>query len=139
MIMKELMNNLIETKSKYSNWSIEKLNNILENIKNEKDISVDYDFGTGEEWASIIKDNDRIGMIGVKLPVAFLKNEFTFLKKYIDKNDLIIIAIDDFDADKWSIDLNKFRDEFEFINWHASAEAVNPNCLSINDFWFATI
>ena len=45
----------------------------------------------------------------------------------------------DFDAYSWCIDLDIVKLSVPEIIWHASLDSVNPECMSINDFWFATV
>lgn len=53
--------------------------------------------------------------------------------------NLIYIWVENYDTDEWYIQLKELKEQLPEIDWHASAEAVNDNKFSLNDFYFATI
>ena len=54
-------------------------------------------------------------------------------------NEFDIYMVENYDIDEWYIQLKELKEQLPEIDWHVSAEAVNDNKFSLNDFYFATI
>jgi len=116
---------------------------IIKGIKSLKkvDHSINYDWDeSDEEWVSLLKENERVAIIGVKIPVIFVVNEFKkTLDTYEFSQKILCIEINDFDEVIWSIDLEEYESKINEPPFHASSESINLNSFSTNDFWWATI
>lgn len=106
----------------------------------DAELKLDWDDGAGEEWARFSNLSDGIVcMINVRLRLAFIRKKYNFqnIKKSLENFE--IVFTDNYYSDEWSIDVTILKKEISEIYWHASEEAVNTSCFSLDDFYFATI
>lgn len=106
----------------------------------DSSLKLDWDDGAGEEWARFFNQKDGIVcMMNTNIGVAFIRKcyEFNNIKHVIGM--LEIVFTDDYNSDKWFIDLNDLKQNIPEIYWHASEGAVNTNCFSLDDLYFATV
>lgn len=106
----------------------------------DSNLELDWDDGAGEEWARFSNQKDGIVcMICAKIGVAFVRRNYAFnnIKSIIGM--LEVVFTDDYCSDNWFIDLADFAQMIPELYWHASEGAVNANCFSLNDLYFATI
>lgn len=91
------------------------------------------DVDCGERWVWV----PEVGMFHTEVGVCFI------LEKYAEtfKNffDIAIVTVPDFDEQIWSIDLEHLKHEVPEIQWAASDKAVNPNCFSTQELYYATV
>lgn len=139
--MRNLTDEILKSKEYQKTWSKEKLD-ILIKLWGEEDGSLkfDCDIESGEQWISIFKNNTKLAMIGIKLPILFLNERcVNNIKEYDFIKEVHVVRDIDFDTNSWYINLDVIKHSVPELNWHASADAVNSECISINDFWYATI
>lgn len=106
----------------------------------DNNLKLDWDAVAGEEWARLFNQEDGIVcMISAKIGVAFIKKIYKFsnMKNVLDM--LEIVFTDDYCSDNWFIDLVNLKQMIPELYWHASEGAVNTNCFSLDDLYFATI
>lgn len=106
----------------------------------DMELRLDWDDGAGEEWARFGNLTDGIVcMINTGLGLAFIKKKYRFQNiEHILKN-FEIVFIENYSLNDWSIDVKKLKMEIPEIDWHASEDAVNTKCFSLDDFYFATV
>lgn len=103
-------------------------------------LKLDWDDGAGEEWARFSNLTDGIVcMINSKLGLAFVKENYCFqqIESILEKIEIVYTKT--YSSDEWSIDVNNLEKEISEIYWHASEDAVNTKCFSLDDFYFATV
>jgi len=139
--MENLLNILKRVKSSYPTIEISEIRDFYTTgSKVQGDISLDWDEWSGEEWLSLMTSSERVAIIGVKIPIAFIASKFEDDLKFCElMKKLFIVTIDDFDKEIWTIDLDEYRHNIPELEWHVSEDAVNPNAFSTSEFWFATI
>ena len=138
------MENMIEVLRKARNKKIF-LNNefgelLMEVQLADSNLTLDWDDGAGEEWARFFSQKDGIVcMVSAKIGVAFIKKcyEFNNIKNIMDM--LEIVFTDNYNLDNYFIDLTSLEQEIPEFYWHASEGAVNINCFSLDDLYFATV
>lgn len=138
------MENMMEVLRKARNKKIF-LNNEFEELLMkiqlaDSNLKLDWDDGAGEEWARFFNQKDGIVcMVSAKIGVAFIKKcyEFNNIKNIM--GILEIVFTDDYNSDNWFIDLTSLEQEIPEFYWHASEGAVNMNCFSLDDLYFATV
>ena len=135
--MRNLTYEILKAKEYQKTWSKEKFEIIVETWR-QADKFLVFDIDLDEQWARILKDNSIIGFLGIKIPILFL-NDYVNIYMYNFNKDIHIIYDKNFDNKTWIIDLKKVNQSIPELIWHASPDAINPACLSINDFWYATI
>lgn len=139
--MKNLTCEILKAKEYQELWSNEKLVLFIKlwgHVDNS--LRFDSDIESGEQWVRVFKNNTILGILGVSIPMLFLNEhcensngDYDFAK------DVHVVKDKDFDANSWYIDLDIVELSVPEIIWHASLDAVNPECMSINDFWYATV
>lgn len=139
--MRNLSEEILEAMKYQSNWSKEKLILFIKRWEKEDNtLWFDCDFEAGEQWVRVFKDDRMFGLLGVDLPILFLDTLCEGGNRNCDFfEDVHVVKDSDFDADIWKIDLDILKKAFPLIVWNASPDAVNPECMSINDFWYATV
>ena len=60
-------------------------------------------------------------MMNARLRLAFIREKYNY------------------DLDEWSVNIDYLKKEIPQIYWHACEDAVNAECFSLNDFYFATV
>lgn len=106
----------------------------------DSNLKLDWDDGTGEEWARFSNLKDGIVcMISAKLGVAFIRKSYKFnnIKNIVDM--LEIVFTEDYCSENWFIDLADLKQMIPELYWHASEGAVNANSFCLDDLYFATI
>lgn len=78
-------------------------------------------------------------MINTKLGLAFIRGKYNFQKIDQILGDFEIVFTENYYSNDWSINLNNLRKEISEIYWHTPESAVNINCFSLDDLYFATI
>lgn len=122
----------------FKNDEFEKL--LTEILMNDSDLKLDWDDGAGEEWARFFNQKEGlVCMMNAKIGIAFVRKNYKLdnLKRVLDMIE--IIYVDDYSSDNWFVDLFEFKQMIPELYWHASEGAVNSNCFSLDDLYFATI
>lgn len=106
----------------------------------DKNLKLDWDDGSGEEWARFIDgEKGLVSMINAKIGIAFVRNGYNNSNVMQVLQELCVERIDNYDTDEWTIDLGMIKRQVPEIYWHTSENAVNRNAFCLNDFYFATI
>lgn len=118
-------------------WDQSVLNSLIDLFMNsDKANNVVCDFDSGEEICGFFKGSQLVAYVHLKFPIGFAKKEFIcFATRF--KNNIHVVAIDDFDTPEWFVDMNILQSFSPELSWYESEDAVNPNCFSIDDFRFA--
>lgn len=106
----------------------------------DPELELDWDDGVGEEWARFSNPTDGVVcMINARLGLAFIREKYKLqnIRKVLE--DLEVVFTENYYSDDWSIDVSDLKNEISEIYWHASENAVNSNCFSLDDFYFATV
>lgn len=130
----------IEAHSQASSWYLEKLKDILLSIIQAiPDAKIDWDRGCGEYWVTIKKNKQELGIIRVDTPLAFFIDEYSdCVANIMSVYQVKLIAVSGFSEPGFKLDINQVEQIMPGF-WHAEAEAVNSENLSISDLWYATI
>lgn len=139
--MKNILEVLIQAKNKLkfgtNNDFIDHLNIIG---SSDKQLTLDWDDGAGEEWARFShKDHGIVYMINAKIGVIFARKSY---EKNIPKKFFLIYEIaivNNYRNEEWFIDIELLPKLISEIDWSVSQYSVNPNCFSLNDFYYATV
>lgn len=139
--MKDMLETLRKARQNSLFLDQQEFKNILMKIQRmDMELELDWDDGAGEEWARLSNWSDGIVcMINVKLRLVFIRKKYKI--KNIEKilEGFEIVFTENYDSEDWSMDVGKLESEIPEINWHASEDAVNTSCFSLNDFYFATV
>jgi len=103
----------------------------------EKTNNIVCDFDSGEEICGFFDDSQLIAYVHLRFPIGFAKKEFEYYANKF-KDCIRILTVDDFNTAEWFVDLELIKSVASEISWHASVDAVNPSCFSVDDFRFAT-
>ncbi len=139
--MKDLNTVFFKAKEKKCYRNLLEFQNIIEEIVlGDKEITLDWDNGAGEEWARFTKSEvGVICMMNAKIGIAFVR------QKYFDKDvleilkSLVVVDVLDYSSDEWYIDLSVLENKTPEINWNVSPYAIDTNKMSLNDLYFATV
>jgi hypothetical protein len=139
--MRNLTVEIQEAMKCQSNWTKEKQILFIKRWeKEDNSLWFDCDVEAGEQWVRVFKDNCMFGLLGVDFPILFLDTlSEDGNRNYNFFEDVHVVKERDFDADIWKIDLEILKKALPGIVWNASQDAVNPERMSINDFWYATV
>lgn len=139
--MKDMLEILRRAKQKKIFANQEEFKDVLVRIQMaDTGLRLDWDDGAGEEWARLSNLMDGIVcMINTKIGVVFVKKRYKFqnIKHILDNFE--IVFTEDYCSADWFIDVSNFEREISEMYWHASENAVNKNCFSLDDFYFATV
>ncbi len=140
MMTKDLTPLLIEALQQLKSWSNRELMNVLSEISQLiPEARINWDREAGEDWLSISVGKKWIGIIRVDFPIAFFNDDYSKLvRKVLKSHNVKMIAVNDFSEPSFKLDLSQVK-EILPGGWHADPDAVDPNSLSIADFWYATI
>ena len=139
--MRDLTNEILKSKRNQNTWSQEKLELLLKLWGQVDDsLKFDNDIESGELWVRVLKNSKVIGIIGVNIPLLIITDNYLNNSRNYDFfRDVHIVEDVDFNVNSWYIDLDTIKLSVPEITWRASQDAVNPECMSINDFWYATV
>ena len=139
--MNNLINVLIKAKNKGDFQSKISFKLALGEIQlQDKNLEIDWDDSSGEEWARFIHDKyGLVYMINSKIKIIFARKNYI---KNIPKEMFIkyeIVIVDNYGQDEWYIDLEQLKTVVPEIVWHTSEDAVNSSKFSLYDLYYATI
>ncbi len=137
MIIKDLTHFFIEARKQAHTWSL-KATNLLSSISQIiPQAKIDWDLGAGEDWASIIVDEDSIGIIRSDVPIAFFLDKYYDLVANLMANSQVkLISVADFKEECFKLDSNHAEKILPGIRM---SSAIKLDMLSIADLWWATI
>jgi len=133
---------LEQARRNHNNLEIGEIHSFAKEIElnNGTTFSVDWDYWSGEDWLTLLKDRRRVGIVCIKLPLAFIatsiKNDIASHSIF---NKLHVETIDDFDIACWNLSINDFNSKFSELDWHGFENALNPEAFSTNELWYATV
>ena len=136
--MKSLDDIIEKAITKKTIWGEDAFISILRKLESSyKGLSYYWDDEAGENWATVLQNEDIIAIICHDLPITFLKESYIeMFSSLLELKDLEIEISKDFDIPEWT--LKSSQNQFA-IGWHADKEAVNPEKFSVNDLKYATI
>lgn len=139
--MKDMLETLRKAKQKKVFMNQQEFKDVLTQIRlADAELKLDWDDGAGEEWARFSNLTDGIVcMVNVRLRLAFIREKYNFQNIKQTLESFEIVFTENYYSDEWSIDVTNLKKEISEIHWHASEEAVNRNCFSLDDFYFATV
>lgn len=139
--MKDMLETLRQAKQKKVFVDQKEFKDVLIQIQlADTELRLDWDDGAGEEWARFSNLTDGIVcMINSKLGLAFIRERYKFQNIERTLENFEIVFTENYYSNDWSIDVNSLKKEISEIYWHASESAVNTNCFSLDDFYFATV
>ncbi|WP_165253656.1 hypothetical protein [Adlercreutzia sp. ZJ304] len=106
----------------------------------DSSLELDWDFDAGEEWARFFsRENGTVCMMNAKIGVTFIRKAYEFSNIEHIVGALEIVFTENYSSEDWFIDLADLEQNVPEICWHASEEAVNPTCISLDDLYFATV
>ena len=140
-IMKDMMEILRKAKCKSVFENQKEFQVVLTQMQlADAELRLDWDDGAGEEWARFGNLADgNVCMMNAKLRLAFIREKYNFQKIEQVLHDFEIVFTENYDLDEWSVDINHLKKEIPQICWHACEDAVNVECFSLDDFYFATV
>lgn len=103
-------------------------------------LRMDWDEGAGEEWIRFIHPTEGlVMMIHDVVPIAFIKSTYNVL--LIDRAiaHFLVIQSENFDSAEWTVNVDRLTRDIPEIVWRASISAVDPDCFSLNDLYYATV
>lgn len=115
-----------------------KATNLLSSITQViPEAKIDWDLGSGENWASIIVGEDSIGIIHSDVPIAFfLDKYYADVANLMAKFQVKLISVTDFEEECFNLDSNQVEKILPGIRM---SSAIKLDILSIADLWWATI
>lgn len=139
--MNDILKVLKQAKESYPCIERQEFHELMEDIcKKDESLSLDWDYGAGEEWARFYSlSQGAVCMISTELPIAFIRSSYDYTYIGACLHDIEIVCVESYSEDDWSVDLDKLAIEIPEIHWHASLGAVDPACFCLDDFYFATV
>lgn len=138
--MRELSQLLIKAKETKKFEDILEFENLIHKIEELREYILDWDIGAGEEWARFFtNDSGIVLMLHIKIGIVFLRKGYVSKAVYSALEDLFIVEVDNYGTDEWCIDLTKVKSDLPEIEWVVSKEAVNPEKMSLQDLYWATV
>lgn len=132
--MINITNNIKRAIYKDISWTHSDFYYLIEILENNN-FDIDFSAEDDEKLATVTSDNIIIAYIWKKSPLVFLREDYLRSVEILLEKDLSyieIIAIDDLNADKLSLDLdNNLLDRITCF--------FDPSGFSANDFWFCNL
>ncbi|MGK7925614.1 MAG: hypothetical protein AB4290_10275, partial [Spirulina sp.] len=118
-------------------WSLQKSDLLSKIVKYIPNSRIDWEWETGELWASIFLENKWIGTIRSDIAIAFFLEDYLgCVAALMAEYGIKLVGVKDFETKAFKIEKEKCDRLFiEFRN----GEAVDLERLSIADLWWATI
>lgn len=139
--MRDLFTVLFQAQAMRPRIGYFKLKQIVLDIQTaDVSLRMDWDEGAGEEWIRFIHPTEGlVMMIHDVVPIAFIKSTYNVL--LIDKaiTHFLVIQSENFDSAEWTVNVDRLTRDIPEIVWHASISAVDPDCFSLNDLYYATV
>lgn len=139
--MKDMTQLLLRARDKMQFCNQQQFLNLIRSIEeSDTNLKLDWDDGSGEEWARFIEEKKGIVlMLNTKIGVVFIRT--SYVRSDVNKllQNLYVEWTENYDIDEWFIDLNVIRQQVPEIHWHTSEDAVNVKAFCLNDFYFATV
>lgn len=139
------MNDMIKVLEKAREFPLfggnEEIKNLIAAIcAKDSSLIVDWDDDAGEEWVRLCsKVHGKVFMMHTQLRIVFIRKSYDFDLISDALEQIAVIFTDNYSADEWYIDLFELKNNFPEISWHACEEAVNPDCFSLDDLYYATV
>ena len=138
--MKDLLILLKKAKEKKIFTSQQEFRDVLAKIEENNNLRLDWDEEAGEDWARFIHEEmGVVCMMSVKVGIAFVRRNYSLQDFQEILEDVNIVLVDNYSSNEWYIDLVVLDKELPQICWHACENAVDANCFSLDDLYFATI
>ncbi len=138
--MKDITSILLQVKQKFVFKDNKDFTQFIYEIIKKTHLQLDWDTGAGEEWARLIADNfGVVCMVHTKIGIAFIRKNHDDVSLSELMDCLWCEEVENYSIEEWKIDLTVIHNQISEIIWHSTAETVNPNQFSLNDFYFATV
>ncbi|MBP0019464.1 MAG: hypothetical protein J7647_18165 [Cyanobacteria bacterium SBLK] len=137
MKTQNLTSYFLEARSFLPQWSLQNTDLLAAIVKFVPNSRIDWEWETGEFWASVFIEEKWIGTIRSDIAIAFFLEEYSpFMVELMAEYGVKLIVVKDFETKEFKLDREKCDRLFvEFRN----GEAVDLERLSIADLWWATI
>lgn len=95
-----------------------------------------YDYWAGKETASIMKDDECVGLLHARFPIGFIHE--SVYEDFKNLNFYHLVKVNDFEKQEWSVDLQEMKNIAPEITWYDTDEnAVSSKKFSVSDFEYA--
>lgn len=137
--MKDVVELFVNAKKKKLLKNIE-FKELIRQIKfADPNLILDWDEGAGEDWARFIDSKKGIVfMMHSRIGVVFIRKvyEYDKIKKIV--TELEVVFVDNYNSKEWYANLAEFE-KIPEVYWHACENAVNTNCFSLDELYYATV
>lgn len=135
--MKDLYVELLDAKTNkvYKENEFERLLLSLDSLSNG--LTVNWDSGAGEEWAFVNSDVFSI-MLNRRIGICFVRGVLDISVSSC-LSQCKCVFVDGYDLKEWCIDPDVLNKCISEIVWHSHDNAIDPQCFSLNDFYYATV
>lgn len=111
---------------------------LLQNLKSlSEGLMINWDSGAGEEWAFVNCDAFSV-MLNRRIGICFVRGILD-LSTSLCLSQCKCVSVDGFDLREWYIDLAELNKRIPEIVWPFHDDAVDPNCFSLDEFYFITV
>lgn len=138
--MRDLCKELLEAKEKHIFENICDFVSFVQGIKDRIDsCKIDWDQAVGEEWAFLYREESFQLLLHTKIGIGFLLEKEYVVELHELTRKIHIVETNSFDDPEWFLDVEQLMTKLKEIPWVASENAVNPNHISLRDFYAVTI
>ncbi|HLY27659.1 MAG TPA: hypothetical protein VKQ72_15045 [Aggregatilineales bacterium] len=141
MTDKDLTLLFLKAQAMTSTWSEKRVRDTANLIVEICEGRLDWEAEVGEDWASILgktKGQGRVAIIRSDFPLAIVFVPYiNILRESLEKEGIVVVEAEDDHSPKYSIDKSKIPTIFPGLKWHT--DVIDPQHMSINDLWWATI
>ncbi|MEM9540594.1 MAG: hypothetical protein AAGA60_13965 [Cyanobacteria bacterium P01_E01_bin.42] len=137
MKTKNLTSYFLEARSFLPHWSLQNSDLLSKIVKSIPNSRIDWEWETGELWASIFIEEKWIGTIRSEIAIAFFLEEYSLsIVELMAEYGVKLVVVKDFETKEFKIEKEKCDRLFVECR---NGEAVDLERLSIADLWWATI
>lgn len=111
---------------------------LLQKLKSlSEGLMINWDSGAGEEWAFVNSDAFSV-MLNRRIGICFVRGILD-LSTSSCLSQCKCVSVDGYDLREWYIDLVELNKCIPEIVWPFHDNVVDPNCFSLDDFYFMTV
>lgn len=143
--MKDILEQFKKAKEKKVFKNQEEFIELLHRIQvADSDLELNWDDGAGEDWAYLTNEESGITcMLHAKIGIAFIHiwKDYEFKKIKDSVETLEVVFVESYNVDEWFINLVDLERDVPEIYWRLekNSAAVDVNCFSLQDLYFATV
>lgn len=135
------MRNLIEVLEKAKKrplFTIPKIKGLIDlMMTQEKELTLDWDDGAGEDWIRLGNKYYGVAYIIHKIvPINFIRRSY-FKDIQFDFCDGVLV--DNYGVEEWCVDLERLKRSTPEMSWYYSPEEINFNEFSLEDLYFTSV